>query len=177
FSIDGSNGNVTCVGSRLVIDTTANDPFPNNLPLTIDTLGSFVSYANSGGHLFQNAAKNTFYFGAFKPNVFYQGISMVVNQRSNASYTVDSLNGAGSYLIITMTDNSFTRNCTLPDANQYLGRFLIIKNLGSHSVFLVTVGGQTVDGQASGAYTLTGGTFASAILFAAGGNWFVAAKV
>src|SRR6185437_6806894 len=81
FSIDGSNGNVTCVGSRLVIDTTANDPFPNNLPLTIDTLGSFVSYANSEGHLFQNAAKNTFYFGAFKPNVFYQGISMVVNQR------------------------------------------------------------------------------------------------
>jgi len=87
------------------------------------------------------------------------------------------LNGAGSDLIITMTDNGFTRNCTLPDATTFIGRFLIVKNLGSHSVFFVTVGGQTVDGQASGAYTLTGGTFASAILFASGGNWLVAAKV
>lgn len=177
FSVDASNGTVQCIGTKLTIYSTQNDPLPNGLPLTIDTLGSFAAYSNNGGHLFQNVGGGTFYFGAFKPNVFYQGIQMVTNARTNSSYTVDSTNGSGSDLIITMTDNTFTRNCTLPDANQFSGRFLIIKNLGSHSVFLVTVGGQTVDGQASGAYTLTGGTFASAILFASGGQWWVAGKV
>lgn len=177
FSIDGSSNTVECVGSKFTIDSTANDPIPNGLPLTIDTLGSFVSYANSGGHLFQNLAKTTLYFGAFKPNVFYQGIQMVTKVNSGGSYTVDSAFGAGSDLIITMFDNSFTRNVTLPDANQYSGRFLIIKNIGAKSVFLNTVGGQTVDGQASGAYTLLGGSFGSAILFASGGQWYVAGKV
>lgn len=146
-----------------------------NPPLIIDNLGSFAAYGNNGGHLFENQSKTTFYFGAFKPNVFYQGITMVVNARSNSSYIVDATNGQGSDLIITMTDNSFTRNCQLPNANDFTARFLIVKNLGTQSVFLTTVSSQTVDGMASGAYTLN--QYNSAILFSSGGQWYVAAKV
>lgn len=154
----------------LVVDQGGGNP-----PLIMDNLGTFASYGNNGGHLFQNQPKSTFYFGAFKPNVFYQGITMVVNSRTNSSYTVDATNGQGSDLIITMSDNTFTRNCQLPNANDFTARFLIVKNLGVQSVFLTTVSSQTVDGQASGAYTLA--QYGSAVLFSSGGQWYVAAKV
>lgn len=147
-------------------------------PLVIDTLGQSARYACGGGHLFQNASGSRVWLtipSIGNMSAFGTGVGFPVLPRANQSYTIDSLLGSGTDYVVTMNDNTFTRNVTLPDATLYVGRWLVVKNVGSKLIGFVTVGGQTVDGFSSGTYTL--GQYNSAILFSDGSNWLVAGKV
>jgi hypothetical protein len=144
-------------------------------PIFASTSTSYCTIHCEGGFIFEGQS-SAFRFGIGAPNVSYVGMTWPITIKSGVSYTVDALNGVGTDFFITMLDNTFTRNCTLPDASAYPGRILTIKNLGTKAVFFVTVFGQTVDGNGSGVYTLTGVNNA-AIIQSDGSNWFVLGTV
>ena len=165
-------------------DTTVKGIFQVQSHGAFDTLlsiitgsgtSNYVTMTCDGGFLFTHSGGG-FKFGVGGSiNISYIGMEWPVTTRNSGSYTVDSLNGAGSDFIIKMNDPSFARNVTLPDATLYPGRILIIKHGGAgFNVNVLAAAGQSIDGVAS--YTIST-VYGGITVVSDGNNWLSTAKV